>query len=203
MYRCTLCAVFFLSAWSLVAWEAARVLIVSAPLARADAIVVLSGARVFKERAQVAAELYKQGRASVIILTNDNQQTGWSPKDQRNPSYYEYAVEELRRQGVPAERIEVLAQPVYSTYEEAVLLRGYAESRGWHSLLVVTSAYHSRRALWTWRLVFEGTGSTIGLEPVPPGTQTPSPASWWLHRRGWRNVPVEYLKLVYYWLQFR
>jgi hypothetical protein len=41
----------------LVAWEAAKLLIVSAPLARADAIVVMAGSAAFKERTQRAADL--------------------------------------------------------------------------------------------------------------------------------------------------
>jgi uncharacterized SAM-binding protein YcdF (DUF218 family) len=68
--------------------------------------------------------------------------------------------------------------------------------------LVVTSAYHSRRALWIFRKVFSGTGIDIGLTAVAPGEQTPSPATWWLQLRGWRTVASEYPKLIYYWLHY-
>ncbi|MEP6741290.1 MAG: YdcF family protein [bacterium] len=184
----------------LVAWAAANWLMVSAPLARADAIVVLAGSAAFGERTQRAAELYKQGRAAKIILTNDNHQSGWVSDEQRNIPFQELAGRWLRRQGVPAAAIEFLPEPVSGTYDESLLLRQYAEAHGLHSLLVVTSAYHSRRALWTLRQTFSQTPITIGLESVPPGQQAPSPRTWWLHFRGWQMVPVEYVKLIYYGL---
>src|SRR6266446_6628076 len=62
----SLCALWFL------AWGAAKLLIVDAPLEHADAIAVLSGSAVIRERAQLAARLYKEGRAPKVILTNDN-----------------------------------------------------------------------------------------------------------------------------------
>jgi len=183
-----------------VAWGAAKLLIVSVPLAHADAIVIMAGSAVFKERTKRAAELYKEGRAAKVIVTNDNNQGGWVSDEQRNISYQELAARWLRRQGVPDNAIEILPEGVSGTYDESLLLRKYAEGHGLHSLLVVTSAYHSRRALWSLRQAFSNTPITIGLEPVPPGQQVPSPATWWLHFRGWQMVPGEYAKMIYYGL---
>jgi uncharacterized SAM-binding protein YcdF (DUF218 family) len=63
---------------------------------------------------------------------------------------------------------------------------------------VVTSAYHSRRALWTLRRVFEGSGVEVGLVAVEPGEQSPRPGTWWLYPLGWKMVPGEYVKFLYY-----
>ena len=187
----------------LVAWSAARLLIVSAPLSHADVIIVMAGSAVFKERTLRAADLYREGRASKIILTNDNQQGGWVSDEQRNIPYQELASRYLRRFGVPEDAIETLPEPVSGTYEEAHLLRRYAEAKGWHSILIVTSAYHSRRALWILKQTFAPSGITVGLDSVPPGQQEPRPATWWLYPRGWQMVPGEYLKMIYYRLAYR
>ncbi len=176
-------------------------LIVNAPLEHADAIVVLSGASAFVERSHVAAQLYSEGTAEKVLLTNDNLQGGWLSSEQRNPFYYERARWELERLGVPESRIEVLRPAVSSTQEEALAVRDYVESTKIRSVLIVTSAYHSRRALWTFQRVL-GDRVRIGLVSSPPGWQTPGAASWWLSARGWRTVPNEYLKMVYYWLRF-
>ena len=184
--------------WVLVAWVAGRCLIVNTPLQRADVIVVLSGSAVYKERTQRAAEYYHQGLANRILLTNDNLRGEWSSSEQRNPFFYERARNNLLLLGVPAEQIEVIPQPVTNTYDEAVALREYAVAHGLRSLLVVTSAYHSRRALWTLNRVFAGTGIELGLQSIESGEQTPSPFTWWLHWRGWRMVVGEYVKNVYY-----
>lgn len=191
-----------LLAWSLLAWGAAQALIVNAELSHADALVVLAGSSTYIERTERAAQLFQAGRAPVIILTNDNLQGGWSVAEQRNPLFIELAAANLRSQGVPADKIETIPQVVSSTYEEAVRLREYALAHGLRSVLVVTSAYQSRRALWTLRRVFEGSGVEVGLDAIPPGRQTPRAATWWWHALGWRMVPGEYLKLAYYLMNY-
>lgn len=197
--RLTVAFLLLLLCW-VAAWLAARMLIVSAPLDRADVIVVLSGSSAFVERTQLAAQLYAAGVAKKIVLTNDNRQSGWLSSEQRNPFFYERARWELERHGVPSSSIEVIRTPVNSTHEEALIMRNYAESNRLTSILVVTSAYHSRRALRTFRRVLKDRVG-IGLVAVPPGWQTPRPVTWWLYPRGWQMVAGEYLKLVAYELR--
>lgn len=203
MWRLVRLAVLALALWSLLAWVAARALIVSVELERADALVVLSGSGAYVERTARAAQLLKDGRAPKIVLTNDSMIGPWSQEEERNPTFTERAVTELRRAGVPPERIEILPQPVANTYDEAVLVRQYAASHGLRSILVVTSSYHSRRALWTLRRVFEGSNVEIGLDAVAPGQQLPRPFIWWLKPFGWRMVALEYLKIIYYFFHYR
>ena len=195
-------ALLVLVAWLLLAWVAAEALIVKSELAHADALVILAGSSTYIERTQRAAQLFQQGRAPVIILTNDNIQSGWSIEEQRNPLFVELAAEELKRQGVPAEKIEIVPGTVSSTYEEAVRLREYAAEKGLRSILIVTSAYQSRRALWTMRRVFRDSGIEIGLNAVEPGQQSPRPAIWWFYGLGWQMVPGEYVKMIYYWINY-
>lgn len=194
--------ILVLIVWPPLAWVAARALIVRSDLQQADAVVVLGGSSTFVERTQLAAQIYKEGRAAKIVLTNDGQQGGWSNTERRNLFFFERAARELQDVGVPTDKIEVLPQVVLSTYDEARLLREYAVAHRLRSVLVVTSAYHSRRALWTLRRVFEGSGIELGFESPPAGWQTPAPATWWLHARGWRLVAGEYVKLVYYHLHY-
>jgi len=189
-------------AWSLLAWTAAEALIVKAELAQPDALVVLAGSSTYVERTRRAAQLFQEGRAPSIVLTNDNELSGWSVDEQRNPLFVERAAGELKRQGVPAEKIEIAPGAVSSTYDEAVRLREYANARGLKSILVVTSAYQSRRALWTFRRVFEGSGVAVGVSAVEPGEQSPRAGVWWLYPLGWQMVPGEYVKMIYYWVRY-
>jgi uncharacterized SAM-binding protein YcdF (DUF218 family) len=187
-------------AW-FVSWGIARWLIVDAPLAHADVAVLLSGSSTYFERASTAAALFNQGRVSRIILTNDDREGGWSSAEQRNPFFYERTKRELVRQGVPETSIEVIREPVHSTYDEAQRLLEYNSKHPLTSLSVVTSPYHSRRALRTFRRMFAGTNVLIGLDHPPTGIQSPLPTRWWLKPRGWQMVPYEYVKLVYYWFR--
>lgn len=184
--------------WIAIAWLAARALIVNKELEHADVLVVLSGSSTYIERAQWAARLYHDGRASKIVLTNDGLQAGYSASRDGNPLFFELSEAELKQAGVTTERIDVITKPGNSTYDEAIYMREYASKHNLNSLIIVTSAYHSRRALWVFENVFRGSGITIGIESPPTGLQTPQPISWWLHWLGWKLVPGEYLKLVYY-----
>lgn len=184
--------------WEVVAWVAARALIVNVPLVSADAIVVLSGSSSYVERTEKAAELYHGGRAPRVLLTNDDTRGGWSSAQQRNPYFVERATGELIKGGVPANKIAVVPGVASGTYNESLLLKDYASTHGLRSVLVVTSAYHSRRALRSLRHSFAGTRTTIGLEAAP----AQSTAFWWLQLDGWRDVAGEYVKLVYYRINY-
>lgn len=200
-YRWLAVAVLLLPFLWLLSWLGARWLIVSAPLDHADAIVVLSGSATLNERTRHAAQLYSQQRSPKILLTTDNRQGGWSSKEQRNPYFHEIAITKLKSLGVPEASIEVVEPPVSSTWDEAELLADYCKTHNLRSLLIVTSSYHSRRALWTFRTLLRNSATVVGLDPVPTGIQTPAPATWWLHIRGWELIFVEYLKLIYYRLR--
>jgi uncharacterized SAM-binding protein YcdF (DUF218 family) len=201
--RIIITCLIFLLAWIGLAWVAAKALIVKSELPKAEALVVLSGSGNYIERTRTAAGLFTAGLAPKIILTNDNERGGWSSAEERNPLFEELEFAELVRAGVPAGKIESLTETVTSTYDEAVLVREHALAQGIRSIIVVTSAYHSRRALWTWRRVFQDSGIEIGLSAAPTGEQSPNPFSWWLHPRGWAMVAGEYPKLIYYWFQYR
>ena len=193
-------ALVFAVAWPLFAWLAAEALVTNPTPGPADAMLVLAGSSTFKERTHQAAQLFKEGRAPKIILTNDNQESGWSAEMQTNPLYVQRAATELKLCGVPEDKIEIVPEVVSSTREEAARVREYAASRGLHSILVVTSAYQVRRARWTFEKVFAGSRVFVSFSSVLPGDQTPRPLTWWLHRRGWRMVAGEYVKFAYYFL---
>ena len=183
--------------WTIVAGLAARLLVVSAPLASADAIVVLSGSSAYVERTRKAADLYRQGRAPLVLLTDDNTRGGWSSAKQINPFFVERAMEELINVGVPAEKIRIIPGLASSTRDEAVIVKDYAERERFRSVLFVTSSYHSRRALRTMQQVFANNGMALGLEPTSTST-----AFWWVRPEGWRTVGSEFVKTIYYWFKY-
>lgn len=188
--------------WPFAAWAGAKFLITGAPLDKADAIVVLGGSAAYKERAHEAARLLFEGRSQLILITNDNMRGPWSSKDQRNLYYYERSFEELEKAGVQPQNIDLAMTPVTSTYDEAQVVREYAQQRGLRSILIVTSEYHSRRALWVYSRVFRDTGVRLGLVSARLGEESPPPATWWLSVRGWKLVPTEYVKMIYYVINY-
>jgi len=183
---------------------AARALIVKADVRDADALVVLSGSADYVERARAAAALLHAGRAKKIILTNDGRRGGWSNEEQRNLFFFERAMHQLKNAHVSETSIEVLPAVVESTHDEAVVVRQHCVNELWRRILVVTSPYHSRRALWTFRRELGKSGIEVGVT-FPNEAQSavsPSPWLWWLTPRGWRMVAGEYVKFAYYRISF-
>ena len=121
-------------AWIFIAPFLAERLIVEKPLEKADVIVVLGGSAVFIERTQQAAQLFRQGTAPKIVLTNDGTSAGWSKRERRNPPYNELAEQSLIGQDVPTEAIEILPEQVNGTDDEAELLQKKAVENGWKSI---------------------------------------------------------------------
>lgn len=191
-------------AWILIAPFLAENLIVEKPLKRADAILILSGSSVYIERTEKAAELYRQGIAPRVFLTDDGERAGWSRVKKENLQFVELARNSLIERGVPPEAIEILSERVDGTKSEAEALQKKVIESNLKSLLLVTSAYHTRRALQTFEKTFadENLNIEIGIEFAPTGKQTPLPSHWWLSVKGWRFVAGEYVKSLYYWVYY-
>lgn len=188
--------------WVFLAPFLAENLIVEKKLEKADAILILGGSSTYIERTRKAAELYNNGVAPKVFLTNDGGKGGWNVQEQRNPYFYEKARWELIANGVLAENIEVLPEIVEGTHDEAVLFEKTARERKLKKILMVTSAYHTRRALSTFLEVFgqNSADAEIGITSPPAGGQTPKPFLWWVSPKGWRFIAGEYVKIVGYWL---
>lgn len=189
-------------AWILFAWLLAERLIVEKPLTRADAILILGGSSTYIERTQKAALVYKQGIAPKIILTDDGARAGWSRTERRNTPFVELAKQSLIAQGVAEDNIEIITPNGSGTIYEAQFLRDKLKETGWKSILIVTSAYHTRRSLWTFEREISDENIEIGIASPPPGQQTPPPFLWWLTPFGWEVVAGEYVKSLYYWVYY-
>lgn len=191
-------------AWVFAAPLLAENLIVEKPLKRADAVLILGGASTYLERTRKAAELYRTGVAPKIFLTDDGERGGWSRVEKRNPPFVELARNSLISGGVPAENIEILEPQVSGTIDEARALLDKSQTGNLQSVLLVTSAYHTRRALRTFEKQFAdgGAKTELGIAAAPTGEQTPLPNHWWLTRRGWDLVAGEYLKIFVYWAYY-
>ena len=198
----TLIASVLLGVWIIVAPFLATYLIVEKPLENADAIMVLSGSAVYKERTKKAAELYKQGVAPIVIVTDDGERARWFDSDKTNPTIVELEQRELIANGVMPEAIRVLPGQVSGTDDEAKALRDEVAARPLNSVLIVTSAYHTRRALATFEKIIGGKDVTLGIASPPPGDLTPTPNYWWLRPRGWQTVAGEYVKTAVYWAYY-
>lgn len=161
-----------------------------------DAIVVLSGS--LPDRILEGVDLYLVGLAPRIVLTQETPLPGLLALRARGGTMRERHEQNLdiaRQLGVPASALAVVSTPAWSTVTEAEALVAYFQEQGIHSIVLVTSKAHARRA----RLVFRDlTRDAVRVLVVPSRYDPFVAAEWWRHRPWARRVCIEYLKLLNY-----
>jgi uncharacterized SAM-binding protein YcdF (DUF218 family) len=169
------------------------------PLARADAIVVLGGARL--TRVAEAGDLHLARWAPTIVLSPQEMEPVEIMLRARGleiPSEAEIQRRALVQMGVPESAIEVLGNGEIATAGEASALRALALSREWRRLIIVTSKLHTARAALTFTRAFEGTGIDVR---VRASRYDPADVDrWWAERADLRFALFESQKLAAYWL---
>jgi len=167
------------------------------PLQKVDAIFVLGGSRL--ERPLEAVDLYRAGYAPIVVLSPGRLEPVESlmrSKGIRFPSDSELVRDVMIQLGVPASAIVATSGSVDNTAEEANLLRAMVQARGWRSVMIVTSKYHTRRARFAFRRGLEETGAhAIVRASRYDGSD---PAHWWRSRADVRFVTSEWQKLIAY-----
>lgn len=169
-------------------WFASRFR-VEDPLLPSDAIVMLLGGP--WDRPGKAAELYRRGLAPVILMGDTGRASGEAA----------YHRQLLIREGVSAASIETLpGESIESTYDEAIRVREYVRNHPIRRITVVTSAYHTARARWTFRKVLDGSGVEIRMA----ASQNPrfTEANWHLSDSGLKLYLGEAIKTLYYRLVY-
>ena len=180
----------------LVWWLAEPLRVVQAPQV-SDAIVVFAGGvgesgragGGAQERIGKAVSLYHEGVAPHLVIS----------------SGFVFALREAEvmkavaiDNGVPAEAI-VLEERAANTYENVTGTNQILTERNWKKIALVSSPYHMRRALLTWKKV----APDVEVIATPPET-----SSFYAHERGAnleqiRGLLQEYAAIVSYWWRGR
>ena len=140
-----------------------------------------------QDLSRTAARLVLSGEARLLILTGGEPGPGDSASSLRDVAL---------GLGVPAEAIR-MEQVSRGTHESMLAVRPILQGEGIRRLIVVTSPYHHRRAVWAARRTLPGV--EIVSRPADPSFW--EPRGWWKTRRDRRIVLQEYLKLGYYVLR--
>lgn len=173
---------------------AGRFLVEDDPLQRADAIVVLAGS--YPDRILEAAALYRDGWAPRIILCREPENAGFRKLRDlgvRVPRPFELNRTVAEQMGVPADAITVLDRPAASTVSEADVVLAEVLARGYRSILLVTSKYHSHRAGLIYRHL---AGDHVAVVVRAARDDDFQPEGWWRDRASARRVAIEYQKLL-------
>jgi uncharacterized SAM-binding protein YcdF (DUF218 family) len=168
--------------------------IVSDPVTRGDAVVVLGGG--LENRPFVAADIYKKGLVSKVLVSR-------VPEGRVGAllglGHTELTRKVLLKLGVPDGAIEIFGTENTSTEDEARALKYWATQNGASILIVPAEIFSARRVRWIFRREFCGT--TVHVE-VPSVDDTITRAGWWRSHAGLVAFQTEVLKYIYYRLKY-
>jgi hypothetical protein len=170
-----------------------RFLVTTGQLNHADVIVLSvdsDGAGVLE-----AADLVHEHVADHVALFADPPDIVDREFLRRRVSYHNTAAvsaQQLRELGI--DRVEVISRAVAGTEDESRELTAWCSERGYHAVIFVSTADHSRRAA---RILARAThGRGIELSVRASRYSAFDPDAWWKSRTGVRTEIVESEKLL-------
>lgn len=178
------CFGIYLARHPLMRWTA-NGWIVEDSFEKADAIVVLGDDNFFADRATRAAELFRQGKAPVVVASGRRLRP--------NAGVSELMEHDLIERGVPKDRIIRVTHDADSTREEAEALLRFTIPKKWHALIVVTSNYHTRRARYIFRKTFP---QAVEIYVASARDGDFDPDQWWMKRKSIKELTREWLGML-------
>jgi uncharacterized SAM-binding protein YcdF (DUF218 family) len=171
--------------------HAGTALIVAEEIATPDAIVSLASHE--WERLPAAAALARRAPEARVLLTVPMAVNAYNCHGCAD------RIGRLEAAGVARDRIEVLRRAVYRTTDEAEAFREWAGLHRPRSVVVVTSPYHTRRALASFRKALAGTGIAVGIHPAE---SVVDPPRWYWYKFDRWYVIYEWRARVFYLIRF-
>jgi uncharacterized SAM-binding protein YcdF (DUF218 family) len=164
-------------------------LVVAREVEAPQAVVVLGSHE--WERLPAAAQVAKRSPGAMVLLTEPVVPTPENCYRCADRSAW------LSSLGVEPSHIETLPPRVTNTYDEASAALAYCRRHSIARLLIVTSPYHTRRALATFAAVFRSSDIVLGIYPALSSSPA-QPASWWRYPYDRKYVRYELAALAWY-----
>jgi uncharacterized SAM-binding protein YcdF (DUF218 family) len=167
----------------------------------ADAVVVLNTGIEYYPRLIQAADLYRQGLAENIVINGDRKTDTLRDLERKGFKpccpWYSDAVSILTMLGIPEANITSISnEDAYDSVSEAEVVGRELINRGWTTVIITTSKFHSRRAKFIWQQKF---GRQLTIFMVAAKADPYDPDNWWKDGRQIRWVLTEYGAWIYYW----
>lgn len=168
---------------------AGHALVLSHPVGKPDIIVSLASHE--WERLPLTAQLAAKYPDAVVLLTQPDVVTATNCHECGS------RIERLAALGVSSSRIRMLKLIRGGTLGEAQACQEFLRGLSSSQLLVVSSPYHTRRALSVFRHVLAPTGVEVGVAPATEFSEA-RPAFWWAAPYDRWYVAYEWAATVYY-----
>lgn len=147
----------------------------------ADAIVVLTGGA---GRIEEGLMMLRRGGAAKLIVSGVHE-------DADHDAIFFRGLKDSERVGI------ILEKSSTSTYENAMEVKRIFAELDLHSMVLITSAYHMKRAYQTFRRIMP---EDVEIETYPVDSPNFDTERWW----GWKSLTIIFPEFVkYYWYEVR
>ena len=163
----------------------------------ADAMILLMGS--ISDRVLQTADLYHENVAGKVWIVEEGM-GAYRILEERGVqiiSNTTQVLDALITLGIPADSIVILPGDASSTRMEAEITRDYLVTRsGIDTLLLVSSADHTRRAFKIFEAAFSPFEEPVALYCSPSSYTDFNAEKWWRRRNDIQDVIMEYIKLA-------
>jgi len=159
--------------------------IIEDSLDKADALIVLGDDNFYADRVTRGAQLFREGKAPVVVASGRRLRP--------NAGIAELMEHDLVERGVPRDKIVRFSHDGESTLEEAQALARIVKERKWHSVIVVTSNFHTRRTRYIFLRVFP---QSMEVRVASARDGDFDPEHWWEKRKSIKELTKEFAGMV-------
>ncbi len=159
--------------------------IVEDTLDKADALIVLGDDNFYADRVTRGAQLFREGKAPVVVASGRRLRP--------SAGIAELMEHDLVERGVPRDKIVRFSHDGESTLEEAQALARIVKERKWHSVMVVTSNFHTRRTRYIFLRVFP---QSVEVRVASARDGDFDPEHWWEKRKSIKELTKEFAGMV-------
>ncbi len=185
------CAVLYLIRRPILRF-AAETWIVEDPLDKSDALIVLGDDNFYADRSTRGAQLFREGKAPLIVASGRRLRP--------NAGIAELMEHDLIERGVPRDRIVRFVHDADGTVEAAQALTRLVRERKWHSVIVVTSNFHTRRTRYVFQHVFP---ESVEVRVASASDGDFDPQHWWEKHKSLKELTQEFAGMVANWWELR
>jgi len=160
----------------------------------ADAIVILSGGKT--TRIHHALKLFSEGYAPRLIFTEEKRPSSFLSNLFPTNEQIVDALVEKNNMNVPIITVPSIKGGATSTFDEAYDLRKYIEGKKYLHIILVTDAFHTKRALLAFKKIFDN--SKVNFEMSAAQNEIFNEENWWTSDQGISAYVLESIKYPIY-----
>ena len=186
--------IIIFSQYKLILSEYAKFFTINNAKPGADAIVVLSGGGT--TRIHQALKLFSEGYAPRLIFTEEKKPSSFLSNLFPTNEQIVDALVEKNNMNVPIINVPSIKGGATSTFDEAYDLRKYIEKKKYLHMILVTDAFHTKRALLAFNKVFDN--SKVHFEMSAAQNEIFNEENWWTSDQGISAYVLESIKYPIY-----